>query len=115
MRLGGSTAIKKVWHGMGRAAELRLAGQPSACPELVEGAPVPTSIFYNFHFRRGFQQTARVGMLRPFSNLLSGSNLDNFSAIHYGDSGCEIANYWHGMRDEKIGKAEFPLQFVPAG
>src|ERR1700722_19603772 len=64
----------------------------------------------NGYFRRRFQQTARIRMLRVFRDLLGRSNFHNLAVIHYGDPRGKIPHHWHGVRDEKIGQAEVALQ-----
>ena len=40
---------------------------------------------------------------------LACDDTDDPAAIHDGDACGEIADHWHGMRDEEIGEAEFAL------
>jgi len=61
-------------------------------------------------FRSGFEQTSGVGVLWPFGDLGGWADFDDLSAIHYGDTGCEVTHYGHGMRDEEVGQSEFALQ-----
>ena len=43
-------------------------------------------------------------------DLLGVADLDDFSAIHYGDAGGEVAHHRHGVRDEEVGEAEVALE-----
>ena len=43
-------------------------------------------------------------------DLLGVADLEDFSAIHYCDAGGEVADHWHGMRDEEVGEAEVALE-----
>src|SRR6202051_3779183 len=58
----------------------------------------------------GFQKGVGVGVGRALRDLIGVADLDDFSPVHYGDAGGEIAYHWHGMRDEKVGQAEVALQ-----
>src|SRR5258706_5443898 len=62
------------------------------------------------HFRRGFQQTSRVGMLWVVRDLLGSANFHDFAAIHYCDTRREIAYDRHGVRDEEISQSEVALE-----
>jgi len=51
-----------------------------------------------------------VGIGRASCNRLSVSDFYNFSFVHDGDAGGEIADDRHGVRDEEVGEAEVALQ-----
>src|SRR5258708_37759190 len=64
------------------------------------------------HLRCCRQQFACVNVLRLGSALLRASDLDNLALIHHRNSGGEIANDRHRMRDEQIGEAEIALEML---
>src|SRR6266852_1064720 len=62
--------------------------------------------------RCGRQQLARVSVLRLGCDLLRASDLDDLPTIHHRDAGREVANDWHGVRDEEVGEAEIALELL---
>jgi hypothetical protein len=62
------------------------------------------------HFRSGFEQAFRVGMVRAFGYLLCLSDFHNLAPIHHSDTGGEVAHDGHRVRDEKIGQSKIALQ-----
>src|ERR1039458_7044832 len=50
--------------------------------------------------------------MRLGSDLLRASDLNDLALIHHRNPGREIANDWHGVRDEQIGKAEIALELL---
>ena len=61
-------------------------------------------------FRRGFQERLGVGMNGTRRDSGGVGHFDDFSAVHDGDAGGEVAHHRHGMRDEEVGEAEVALQ-----
>ena len=57
----------------------------------------------------GLEQRASVGVGWRLRDLTGGAEFNDLAAIHDGDACGEIADHWHGMRDEEIGEAEFAL------
>ncbi len=101
--------ITEVWHRLEVLhASLRSAGRPRAAVPtvgLVQARPL-----LDGHFRRGFEQAARVGVLRALGDLLGLADFHNLAAIHHSDARRKIAHDRHGVRDEQIRQAEVALQ-----
>jgi len=51
-------------------------------------------------FWGGLQQAAGVGVSCPLCDLFGWADLDDFSSIHHGNTGCQITHHGQGVRDE---------------
>src|SRR5260370_32794166 len=58
------------------------------------------------------QQFSCVRVLRLGGDLARASDFDDLPTIHHRNSGREIANNRHGMRDEQIGEAKVALELL---
>src|ERR1022692_641698 len=108
-RFGWTLDIRRVWHRYW-APSLRCGPPRYARRDSRGGSLHMSCLNSNFYFRRGFQQTSGVGMLRAFGDLLGGSYLHNLAAIHHRNARREIAHDRHRVRNEQISQAEVALQ-----
>jgi len=55
----------------------------------------------------GFEQVARVGMLRVGQHLLGRAGLDDATEVHHGDDVAQVAHHREVVRDEQHRQSEF--------
>src|SRR5678816_1337396 len=79
---------------------------PNPTKESLKGEPLPGD------FRRGFQQSLRVGMRGTLGDLFAGSDLHDFALPHDRDAVRQIAHDRHGMGDEQIRESEVALKLA---
>ena len=68
------------------------------------------ALFSDRQFRRSLEQIAGIGMDGISGDQVGISEFDDLSFIHDRDSGREIADHRHGVRDKEVGQAEVALK-----
>src|SRR6266851_3940608 len=90
-------------------AALRQCEKSEGCFAVFTAQPWTAAVLFKLQFSDGlldlhlgssFQQAAGVRMRRTFGDLLGRSYFNNLSAVHYGNTGSQIAHDRHGVRNE---------------